>query len=59
MFNCSVRSKLVDSVKGVSRMVAFDGREVECRGTSVLELEVAGMSVRVLAVVTDDLVEGD
>ena len=50
-----VRASLVDHVEGRSRMFAFDNREVECRGVSWLDLVVAGTSVKVYAVVIDNI----
>ena len=53
-----VKTSLVDSWEGKSRMTAFDGREVECRGISWVDLEVAGRLVGVRAVVVDSIVDG-
>ena len=53
-----IRACMVARPEGVSYMTAFDGREVECRGLCMLDLEVTGIPVRVRAVVIDSLVEG-
>ena len=53
-----VRSSLVDHSEGTSCMSVFNGREVKCLGVSLLELEVAGITVWVHAVINDSLVDG-
>ena len=53
-----VSSRLIPDCKGKSFMTAFDGREVECRGSHWIELVVNGKPVKVKAVVTDKLIEG-
>ena len=53
-----VREQLAGRVEGTSRMTAFDGRVVECRGTSWVDLTVVGAPVRVFATVVDSIVDG-
>lgn len=53
-----VKASLVDRVEGMSRMVAFDNSEVECRGMSWLDILVAGTPVEVFVVVVDNVVDG-
>ena len=37
-----VRSRLINKCKGESRMTAFDGREVKCKGVCWIDLVVVG-----------------
>ena len=53
-----VASHLVSVSCGTSVIVAFDGRKVDCKGTSDVELHVSGRSVRVRAVVADKVIDG-
>ena len=53
-----VASRLVDTCEGASSLVAFDGREVECRGRSRVELKVAGVALSVRVIVADNILSG-
>ena len=58
---CSVTilaSHLVSISSGASVVVAFDGRKVECQGTTDVELWVSDRPVKVRAVVADKVVNG-
>ena len=51
-----VRTKLAKNISGKCHMAAFDGRIVDCQGTSIVDLEVNGISLKINAVVLDDIV---
>ena len=53
-----VASHLVSGSSGTSVIVAFDGRKVDCKGTSDVELWVCGRPVGVRAVVADRIIDG-
>ena len=53
-----VRTRLVTGWSGSSRVVAFDGRGVKCRGMSNVNLELDGQELNLKVIVTDRLVPG-
>ena len=50
-----IHSRMVSSSRGCSRVVAFDGRDVSCRGYADVKLNVGGHCLSVCAVVVDCL----
>ena len=52
-----ISSRLVVGCKGKSCITAFDGRELQCREPSWVEMEVDGVFVKVKAIVTDSIIE--
>ncbi|KAK7084571.1 hypothetical protein SK128_027349, partial [Halocaridina rubra] len=56
---CSnLASRLVKSFKGTCANVTFDGRKVDCKSVSEVELLVGEKRVKVNAVVADKIIEG-
>ena len=53
-----VKTHLVAGWNGNGRVVAFDGRNVKCCGTSNVQLELEGRQLNVEAIVNDHLVPG-
>ena len=53
-----VTPKIVKDWNGKSRITVVDGRDVDCKGISLVKLVVSGMKLNINAVVTDRMVEG-
>ena len=53
-----VTPRLANGCSGNSSMVAFDGREVPCRGMSLAQVVVRGVPVGVRAIVADKILDG-
>ena len=53
-----VTPDLVNGCSGSSSMVAFDGREVPCRGMSLAQFVVRGVPISVRAIVADQILDG-
>ena len=53
-----VHSKFVRCVVGESFIYAFDGRQVRCKGSSVIKLVIDGRQLSVHAVVSDTVING-
>ena len=53
-----VREELVKEVRGEARVSAFDGREVRCRGTGEVELEIEGERMKREVTVVAQMVDG-
>ncbi|KAK7083587.1 hypothetical protein SK128_018224, partial [Halocaridina rubra] len=51
-------SRLVKSFKGTSVIVTFDGRKVDYKGVSEMELLVGEKRVEINAVMADKIIEG-
>ena len=50
--------RLVNEWEGKSSLVAFDGREIECRGTSWVQLVVDGVPLSARVIVVDSILNG-
>ena len=53
-----VAAHLVDNCSGTCSLVAFDGREVQCKGTSTIEFGVRGVQMRIRVIVASNIVNG-
>ena len=53
-----VHEKLTTAVSGEAMVTAFDGREVKCRGTARVQIEVAGERLEREVTVVTEIVEG-
>ena len=53
-----VATRLIGEWEGKSSLVAFDGREVECRGMGWVQLRVDGVPLSARVIVADSILNG-
>lgn len=53
-----VASWLAGRCSGVTTMVAFDGREVQCGGTKFMKIQVGDSQIKVKVIVSDSIIDG-
>ena len=50
--------EIAEDLNGKSRITVIDGRDVDCKGVSLVKLVISGMKLNINVVVTDRMVEG-